>query len=318
MSAGILSQISFGLESTWGTAVTPNKSIAVQPGDGIQTDVDTQFRSAIKAQLAKNVTAFKGAQTHEGEYELDFVPANLGYLLKSAFGSVSSVAKSAPNASVYDHTFTEVEAKPSLTVEQSIGEITRRYAGSIVHTLTFSCARGEVLSLTAGIRAKSSASATKISPAYETIRPLNFADAATVSVGGTGYTGIQSFELTYTNNQNFLHAIGSSNDPQFNHVRGSEVTGTIEFYLDSNTAAEYTDYLNGTEQALVIGFTGDTIGTSSNYGLQLTVPRARYSTGSVPINDDYNALTVEFEGIYDTATSKLITPVLTNLLTNYN
>src|SRR4051794_40294936 len=104
MSAGVQGQLSFGIESTWGTAVTPNKSVAVQPGDGIQTDADVQFRSAIKAQLAKNVTAFKGAQTHEGEYEFDFIPNNLGYLLKSAFGTSTPVAKSAPNASVFDHT----------------------------------------------------------------------------------------------------------------------------------------------------------------------------------------------------------------------
>src|SRR4051794_9191778 len=105
MSAGVLGQLSFGLESVWGTAVTPNKSVTVQPGDGIQTNTDVQFRSGLKAQLAKNVVAFKGAQTHEGEYEFDFIPNNLGYLFKSAFGSLSSVAKSAPNAAVFDHTF---------------------------------------------------------------------------------------------------------------------------------------------------------------------------------------------------------------------
>lgn len=30
MSAGVLSQISFGQESTWGTAVVPNKSPAIR------------------------------------------------------------------------------------------------------------------------------------------------------------------------------------------------------------------------------------------------------------------------------------------------
>src|SRR3954468_2281785 len=117
MSAGVLGQVSIGLESTWGTAVVPNKSLAVQPGDGIQTDNDVQFRSAIKAQLAKNVTAFTGARTHEGEYEFDFIPNNIGYLFKSAFGTSTPVAKSAPNAAVFDHTFTEAATKPSLTVE---------------------------------------------------------------------------------------------------------------------------------------------------------------------------------------------------------
>ena len=317
MSAGILGQVSFGLESTWGTAVVPNKSIAVQSGDGIQTDTDTQLRSAIKGQLAKNVIAFKGAQVHEGEYELDFIPANLGYLLKSAFGSVASVAKAAPNAAVFDHTFSEIAAKPSLTVEQATGEISRRFAGAIVHSLNFSCAKGEVLSLTAAMRAKSNASSTAISPAYETIRPFNFADVTTFTIGGQALTQVQNFNLTYSNDHGMTHALGNTNDPQFNYARGSGVEGSLELYLDSTTAAEYTDYINGTNQAFVIAFTGDVIGSSSNYGLNISVPLVRYSASNSPLNDDYNSLTVDFQGIYDTATSKLITVILTNLLTNY-
>lgn len=54
MSAGVLSAISLGLESTWGTAVVPNKSLAVRPGDGIQTDNDLQFVDEIKNQLVKH------------------------------------------------------------------------------------------------------------------------------------------------------------------------------------------------------------------------------------------------------------------------
>lgn len=317
MSAGVQASVSTGLESLWGTAVVPTKSFAVQPGDGIQTDTDVQFRSAIRNQLAKNATAFKGAQTHEGEFEMDFIPVNAGYLLKSAFGGLSSVAKSAPNAAVYDHTFTESAVKPSLTVEQAVGEVVRRFAGAIVHTLAFSCAKGEALSLTAGIRAKSNAAATAISPTYETQRPFNFADVTAFSIGGQALTEVQSFELTYSNNHGFTHAIGNSNDPQFNYATGSEVTGKIELYLDSTTAAEYADYLNGTEQALLITFTGDAIGSSSNYGLQISVPRVKYKAAAVPLTDDMNLLTLEVEGIYDTATSKLISVVLTNLLSAY-
>src|SRR4051794_18166643 len=176
MSAGVISQISFGQETTWGTPVTPNKSIAVHAGDGIKTDNDVQFIQSIKAQLAKNSSSFKGAAKHEGEYEFDFIPGVVGSLLKSAFGSVSSVAKSAPNASVYDHTFTESEAKPSLTIEQAVGDIVRRYAGAIVHSLKFSVDAGGALVCTAGIVAKANASASKITPTYETIRAFNFAD----------------------------------------------------------------------------------------------------------------------------------------------
>ena len=262
--------------------------------------------------------AFKGAAVHEGEYEMDFIPGNIGYLLKSAFGSVASVAKSSPNEEAIDHTFSEAEAKPSLTIEQAIGDITRRFAGCICHTLTFACAKGEVLTLTAGIRAKANASASKISPSYETVRPLNFADNTAFSIGGQALTQVQNFELVYTNNHAMTHAIGSSNDPAFNYAKGSQVTGSLELYLDSTTAAEYADYLSKADQALVITFAGDTItGTVNKYGLSITVPKVNYTTASFPVNDDYNLLTVEFEGVYDTTTSKLIEAILTNTITAY-
>jgi hypothetical protein len=321
MPAGILSQISLAPETTWGTAVTPTKSIAVRPGDGIQTDTDVQFVDSIKAQLAQHTSSFKGAQTHEGEYEMDLVPNYIGYLLRSAFGGVSSVAKSAPNASVYDHTFTEAETKPALTIEQSVGDITRRYAGSIVHSLRFACNAGEALVCTAGIRAKSSATATKITAAYEapTIRPFNFADMAAAGgfkIGGSNYSGLRSFDFTYENNHALLHAMGS-NDPQFNHAKGSTVGGSFELYLDSTTAAKYTDYLNKTTQQLDFIFTGDTIGTSANYGLTLTIPRATMTAANDPISEDYCLLAVEFEGEGDTSTGKVMSAILTNLLTTY-
>lgn len=316
MAAGVLSQISLGLETTWGTPVTPSKSLAVRPGDGIQTDTDLQLVSSIKAQLAKNSSSFKGAAKHEGNYEFEFIPGTAGYLLKSAFGSVSSAAKSAPNTAVYDHTFTESATKPSLTVEQAVGDIVRRFAGSITHSLKFSCAAGEALVLTAGLKAKSSASASQITASYETIRPFNFADLASFTVGGQVYTP-RNFELTYENNQELLAAVGST-DPAYNYAKGSEVSGKFELYLDSTSAAEYTDYLAKTDNSLVITFTGDVIGSSSNYGLTITVPKCSYKTATFPVTEDYNMLTVEFEGIYDTGTSKLISIVLTDLLTNYN
>jgi hypothetical protein len=34
--------------------------------------------------------------------------------------------------------------------------------------------------------------------------------------------------------------------------------------------------------------------------------------------EDYNLLSIEFEGLYDTATSKLLSLVATNLLANLN
>lgn len=318
MSNGILSQVSIAPESTFGTAVTPTRTLAVHTGAGIQTNQDVQFPEAVNGIIAKNTTAFTGKRTHEGEYEMDVRPGFVGYLLRSLFGGCSSALKSGESV-VYEHTLTESETKPSLTVEQSVGEITRRYAGAIPTSMKLSVKSGESLVGSFSLKAKTSASATKISPAIETVRPWNFADGLTASglkIGGSAYTGVASIELQYSNNGDMFHALGAV-DPASFYIKPSEVKGKIELYLDSTSAAKYTDYINGVEQSLQVTFTGDSIGTSSAYKLDITIPRARFTAASNEINNEYCMLSIEFEGIYDTATSKLISAVLTNLTSAY-
>jgi hypothetical protein len=317
MSAGVTNQISFKRESTWGTAVVPDKSIPVDFGAGIQTNNDTQFVTPLNARLAKNSSAFIGKRMHEGEYSMDFTPDYPAYFILGALGAVSSVAKSAPNASVYDHTITEQESKPSFTVEQAISDNVRRYAGVLIPSFKISGAAGQTVKISFPCSAKSQATATKIAGAYTTVRPYNWADVdikiATVSRGQ-----IESFELEYTNGIELLHTLSQSNDPAYNYVKASEVKGKLEMYLDSNTTAYMTDYLAGTQRALQFNLTGDTIGSTANNKVVIDIPQARFTTAETPLREDYNLLTVEFEGIYDTATSKLISAIVTNLLTNLN
>jgi hypothetical protein len=317
MSAGTLSQISFGLESSWGTAVVPNKSITVRPGDGIQTNNDVQFIPGIKAQLAKNVSSFKGAARHEGSYEVDFVPGVVGYLLKSVFGSCVSAVKGGETI-VYNHTLTENEVKPSLTIEQAVGEIVRRYNGAIVNSFKLSSAKGESVMAAFGIQAKGQASASKISASYETIRPFNFADMLTTNgflINSVAFDEIESFELEYKNNHGFVHTMGS-NDAAFNHANPSEVSGKFDLYMNSDSAAKYTDYLNKTDLPLDFAFTGDAIGVSSNYKFTIAIPKATFKAANYPVTDSYNIVSVEFEGISNN--NNLISAVLTNLTANYN
>jgi len=315
MSAGQLNQVVVGKETTWGTPVTPNKAIPVRFTGGIQTDIDLQAISPVKATIAKDHDTFKGAQTHEGSFEMDFFPDNCGYFLISAMGGISSALKGGESI-VYNHTITEAETKMALTVEQVVGENVRRYAGSIVESFKISGKVGEAIALEANLKAKSQASATKVTPSYLTARPWNWADA-TVKIGGVSQTNVIAFELEYNNNIDFVHALNASNDPAFNVIKGSEVKGKIEFYLDATSLAELNDYLAKTNNALAIELVGDAIGVGSNNKLVVTVPKIYYTKGETPINEEFNKLTLEFQGVYDTATSKLLDMVLTNLVTAY-
>lgn len=315
MSAGVLNQVSFKRESVWGTPVVPDKSIPVRFTGGIQTQQDIQLLSSVTARIPKNYEAMVGNRTHEGDYEFDHFVDYIGYLVLSALGNVSSLVAGGETI-VFNHTFSEVETKPSLTIEQVVGENVRRFAGSVVTVLTFSGEAGAVSSVAASIKAKSQASATAITPAYTSVRPFNFADAK-IKIGGITLTEVQNYNIEFNNNVEFLHTL-NANDPQFRFVKGSEVAGTIEMFLDSATLVELNNYLTKTEREVILELTGDSIGVASNNKMVLTIPRAVFTTANTEISEDHNMLHIEFQGLYDTVTTKLISVVLTNLLANYN
>lgn len=316
MASGVLNQISFKRESTWGTPVTPDKSIAIHFGDGIQTDNDIQLLQAVKNQLARNYHAHIGARTHEGEFELDLFGDYPGYFMLSALGSISSALKSGETV-VYEHEITEGENKPSLTVEQVVGENIRRYAGVIAGGFKISGKAGEALVFSSKLMAKSQAPASKITPVYSTVRPFNYIDAQ-LKIGGVAINEVETFEFEYANNLEMLHTVAGSNDPTFNYVKASEINGKIEMYLDNATLAYLNDYLAKNERSLDLILTGDSIGVGSSIKLELSIPRAVFTSGETKLSEDYNLLTVEFSGIFDTVSSKLLSVKLTNLLANYN
>jgi hypothetical protein len=319
MTAGILNQIMFGQESAWGSAATPAKGLAIHAGEGIQTDLDKQYPANIRGVLAKNSTVpYIGKSKHEGNYEFDVIPGNFGYLLKSLFGGLNSATK-AGETLVYEHTYSEAETKPSYTFEQAVGDIIRRYAGGIVTAMKLSAKAGESLQAAVTIQAKTNASNTKTTFSAETIRPFNFADCLQASgfkVGSVFLSQVENFELEIKNGGEMVHSLGSV-DPSFFYTKGHEVTGKFEIYLDTTTDDIYTDYLANTQRSLDIAFAGDAIGSSSKYGLSIAIPKADFKVVSFPVSENYNLLKVEFEGIYDTVTSKLISAVLTNLQANY-
>jgi len=144
MSAGVLSQISFAKESTWGTPVTPTKSLAVRPTGGMAVKNNIQLIQAIKAQLPKNYDAIKGKVSYEGDFTFDVFADYLGYFLLSALGTDTPTLHSGETI-VYDHVFTENATKPSLTIEQAISENCRRFAGAICSSLKISGKVGEMI-----------------------------------------------------------------------------------------------------------------------------------------------------------------------------
>src|SRR5579883_1348474 len=258
MSAGIQSQISFKKETQWGTAVVPDKSIAVRPSGGIINKPNVQLIPAVKGLLAKNHNAIKGKVSYEGDFTMDTFADYVGYFLLCALGTDSPALHSG-ESTVYDHVYTESVPKPSLTIEQAIGENVRRYAGCLVTGFKLSAKPGEMVELVASIMAKTQATATEITGAFSTVKAFDHTQVQ-VKIGGSVIGEFENFELEYKNGSEMVYALGSA-EPSYKDINGgSQVTFKGDVYLDSTTAAKIANLLSNTHEAVEIVITGGAIG----------------------------------------------------------
>ncbi len=315
MSAGIQSQISFKKESAWGTAVVPDKSIAIRPTGGVIIKENVQMIPAIKGQLQKNYTAIKGKVAYDGDFTMDAFADYLGYFLLAALGTDTPATHSGETV-VYDHPFTESSPKPSFTIEQAIAENTRRFAGCLITGFKLTGKVGEMLEFVANVMAKTQAVATEITGAFSTVPAFNHAQLQ-VKIGGSVIGEVESFELEYKSGVNMVYALGNI-EPSYNAIEGgATVTGKIDLYLDSTSLAELTNYINKTTRSLELVATGGAIGNAANYVLDVIIPQAVYIAADSKITDQHNLLSISFEGIYDTSSGKLLGITLTNLVSAY-
>ena len=239
----------------------------------------------------------------------------VGYFLLSALGTDTPALHSG-ESTVYDHVFTETMPKPSLTIEQAIDVNTRRFAGAIVKGFKLSTKPGEMVELIAQIIAKSQATATEISGAFTTVKAFDHTQAI-VKIGGTTLTEVENLELEYDSGVEMIYAIGNSDPSQNGVAGGSTIKGKMDLYLDATALTRLTNYLAQTRESIELIITGGAIGSAANYVLDILIPTAVYTTADSKITDAHNMLSIAFEGVYDTSTSKLLAVTLTNLLASY-
>jgi len=312
---GIANQISIGVESVWGTAVTPTASVPVKPSDGLQVENNLTGVEAIDTTPAKNKSLFLGKRNFSGSYELDLYPRIAGYFLKAALGA-DNVTEPEEDV-VFKHTFTEAVDKPSLTVEQKIGDIIKRFAGFVPSGFNISCKTGETVVMKVDGMAKTSADAeAAITAAYETSRPFNWADITELSIAGTDIKAkVEEFSLEYTNALDMFHGLGGL-EPAAKYVQQSEVKGSMTLYVDDATAAYLDDLIAGTEQEIIIEMTGDTIGSAQANILKLTISKAAFEKVETKLDFGYNVISLDFVARRD-ATNGLIKAELTNLVATH-
>ena len=315
--------VGIGKENSRGTAVAPTFWVPKNP----LSDVDD------KVKTVKNETAIARMESSDGYavigkhgelgWSTKLFDSSTGLLFLSLMGSVSSVAKSAPNAAVYDHTFSILQntQKPSLTVAYKDPNVDRALPNAIVSEITIKGEVNNYIMIDVKTMSRQSASATNtISFTDEKhFVPQNFTfKIASTQAGLTAASAvpIRNFSITLKNNAMLEEVLGnvSVNDVL---SQSFDVNGSITLVHNATTYSDLQN--NGTVQAMRLDLLStETIGTSSNPQLRIDLHKA--SLTEYTKNMSQNELVEEsfnFDGHYSIADSKMITVILTNLITSY-
>lgn len=320
---GRLAWIGIGKESSRGTAVAPTYGVPWMDIASIDDKVGTVVNEAALARLESADDYAVVKKFAEVGYTTKIKSDHFGLILLSLMGSVSSVAKSSPNTSVYDHTFSVLQSvqHPSLTIAYKDVNTDVRFANAVVNTLRINYERGQYCTyeVTTMSKASASASNTVANTAEYDFLPqhLTFKNANSQSgLSGASAVAIRGATIEFSQNLVSEDVLGSTTPNDF-LSQGFTVRGSVTLVHSANT---YSTLQNaGTKQALRFDLLHTaTIGTSSNPELKIDVYSASITNHSKRLTlNELVEESFDFEGYFSLSDSKMLDIVLTNLITSY-
>ena len=320
---GRLNSVGYGKETTRGTAVGASIWVPwmeVEYDDVVEL-LDNEASIARLENTDAHALAFKSGEV---KLKSKIKDKNIGYPLLALFGTVASVAKSAPNAAVYDHTFSVQQgvSHQSLTISFKGPNEDLAMANSVLSKFVISCKYGEYAMFETEFMGKPSASATQtVSIVQENdffSKHATFKRAATQALlTAASAIAIREFKIEFDQKAFYEQVLGL-NTP--NDVLNQDwgVKGSVT--LIHNDKTFNTLMTDATYQALRFDFqnTDVTIGTSANPGLQIDLHKV--SILNYKRKQSLNNIVEEsfdFIARYSLTDSKMVTAVLTNTQSSY-
>lgn len=317
MSSSLLDHVVIGKETTFKTAVVPSIQLPVAREGGISTEISVEEKSELRSVQAKHNAVLPGSRVHAGSFKMDLFKELAGHIFLSALGSVTSGVVGGETI-VYEHDFTEATTKPSYTVEQKLGALTRRFAGTIFNTFKIIAEAGSPsVMLEFEAIASANDTASPVTPSAPVSKRFLF-DNVALSIASTLFDQATKVEIEHISGASIINTLNASKDPSIQVCDGSEVQITAEFILDSALASKYQEMLNDTEQRVDLVLTGsETIGTGSNPKLELGMATAKITAGETTQVGEGAALLPITIRAYSETGSVYDVFKLTNLTTTY-
>jgi hypothetical protein len=272
----------FATESVSGTAIaTPKFYIPIKQGGGMEIDQKILSPDETRGNRAKISIIQQGVRGYKGSIEGVFYPDDALGIARAAFGKDTvTQPNSGTDPTVYDHALSVENTSPiSLTIFDNTFQTTNQveqYAFGLVDkfNLKFDIDQGQLM-YKADLVAMKRALPTAAVPSTAWTPRLPFAGwTAVVTKGGSGYIDLNSFEMDISN----------GHEPFFG-ANGTQEGTTMMFgdfdvkckFTALLSKAEYDKFVNDTEEAFQVVFTGETISNTYKHTVTLNFTRMRYT-----------------------------------------
>lgn len=321
IASGLGSSVGFGVESTFGTSVTPTNWMPVT-SQSLSLDVEHMISEGIRAgravpQTTRYVVNKKGAS---GDIEFDALANGMGLILRHMVGDerAYSTTKTTVTTGVYSYSFRPgtLMTSSSLTWQLGIADRggvvrTGNVPGAVVSEWEVSNEIDGLLTTSLSIAGRdwvpSASDITSVSYATGT-ELFSFAGGA-ATVGGTA-AEVRSISLSCSHGLDLeRYQIASStlrSQPVQNAMR--EITGSFEMEFGAGPGTWATDslmdkYRAGTVVALVATWTSPTAISGTYYpSISFSIPKALITSATPTVEGpDMVMQTVEFMALEDSA-----------------
>lgn len=312
-----------GKEASRGTADTPDYYIPwatiSNPDDIVEYARNTASIGRLEQIDGADVVKIHGEPGWSAKLKVD----HFGLVLLSWGGTDTPVARSAPNAAVYDHTISinQTVQHQSLTVGLKDDNVDYCFPNAMINTLEINAEVGTYIMYTVTTMSKASVSAST-TPSYTAQKDLKpqqvvFKHAANqAGLNAASPVVIRSFNIQFNANTMTEDNLGSVSPTDVLNQTVT-ITGTITKTYNDEVFKGYQDA--GTYRALRFDIiSNETIGTSANPELKIDLPQVFISGWKKDMNQDgVEQETFNFEATISIADAKMAEIVLTNLIASY-
>lgn len=315
------SKLQIGLESTWGTKVTPTVNIGYV-SESMKWIPNYKEEDTLVGGITTGRMDKFGSKV-EGDINLIVHPDNIGWLLWEHFGAEGNAT---PSGSAYTHAFTHVAAGTSTSLPKFTMVIDRiisafAYVSCKSDTLKLSAKVNDYLRATFSIRGYSEVGSSIVTLSDSTTRGLKF-NHGTVSIGGTATADVTSFDLTDSNGLDNDHYVmnGSSYMAEI-EPNNRSITAQMEVLYDATQAGFRSAYfVAGAVCSAVVTFTSDEMAAGTDpYKLTILLPNC-YITDASPVisGPDRIRYTISLTATHQSSTAPITVTLQDSRSTKYS